>query len=397
MSKFKLSALIGAVCLMSIFLYAFVAFSQATQPTVRLVTKPPVSQIHPFEAEATAPQSPVLLILQAVDAKGLPLINAKIHLIILTPPKSPWFSTDFPIVEGTKLLEIEAIAPKGELSIQQMLPIRGTYQLLVNVTPIVANAFPPIQQRLTLSVPENWVKYRNFGILVIILLFIGLGGGWVIGGRQQVQVGEVAPQRVRLLLSGAIIVAIATLLYVNISAEIAEFGQSHSHADHHTEQNEHLGIVQSQGLSARLLGDTHATVGEAANLAVQVIDTQTNKPATDVLVNVKATQLEDKWVAFAYKAVPDATGQVKWFSQFFDGAPHSLEVEVSPQLNASRQFQPFEVKQEIEVEGVAPPLYVRLIALAYLTAIVVLGLIIGLVIQRRRKQFAKRTQHINAY
>jgi hypothetical protein len=397
MSKFKFSALISAICLMSIFLYTIVGFSQTPQPTVKLVTKPPLSQIHPFEAEATTPQSPALLTLLAVDSKSLPLANAKIHLTILTPPKNPWFSTDFPIVEGTKLLEMEAIAPKGELQIQQLLPIRGTYQLLVNVTPMVANAFTAIQQTLTLSVPENGVKYRNFGILAVILLFVGLGGGLVIGLRQQIQPGEIAPQQVRLLLSGLIVLAIAALLYVNVSAEIAESGMGHAHAHStlHTEKTDNSGIVQSQGLSARLLGDTSATVGQAASLEVQVIDTQTNQPATDVLLNVKATQLEDEWIAFAYKAVPDSKGQLKWLSQFFDGAPHSIEVEVSPQPNAPRQFKPFQVKRKIEVEGIAPPLYIRLIALTYLTGIVVFGLLMGLGIQRRRRQRVSHTRSIS--
>lgn len=125
MSKFKLSALISAICLMGIVSYGWVGFPQSPQPAVRLTTEPPVSQILPFEAEATRLQSPVQLTLQTVDGLGKPLENADIHLTILTPPKNPWLTTDFPIVEGTKLLEIEAPASKGELQFQQMLPIRG--------------------------------------------------------------------------------------------------------------------------------------------------------------------------------------------------------------------------------------------------------------------------------
>ncbi|MBO3463212.1 hypothetical protein G7B40_031205 [Aetokthonos hydrillicola Thurmond2011] len=42
-------------------------------------------------------------------------------------------------------------------------------------------------------------------------------------GRQAIQSGETAPQRVRLLLRGLIIVVvIAALLFVNISAELGE-------------------------------------------------------------------------------------------------------------------------------------------------------------------------------
>jgi hypothetical protein len=378
MSKFKMAALVSAICLMGVVLYNLVVFSQTPQPVVRLLTEPPISKILPFEAEATAPPSPVRLTLQALDATGQPLENAKIRLQILTPPKNPWFPTDFPIVEGTELLNIEAVAPKGELQIQQMLPIRGNYQLLVNVTPIVANAFTPIEQTLTLSVAESWVKYRNFGILAVILLAVGLGGGLVLGGQQQIQPGEIAPQRVRLLLSGAIIVAIASLLIINITAEVAD---SHTQG-HHTHPKEPA-VLQSQGVEARISGDVQATVGQPAKLAVQVIDTTTGQPATDVMLNIKATPAEDKWVAFAYQGMTDAKGQLTWEQQFFDGAPHKIEVEVSPQPQATRQFSPLRVAKSIEVEGVAPPLQVRLIVLAYFTSIIVVGLVIGLNLRRR--------------
>lgn len=385
MSKFKFSALISAICLMGIVFYGWVGFSQSPQPAARLTTEPPVSQILPFEAEATRLQSPVQLTLQTVDALGKPLENANIHLTILTPPKNPWFTTDFPIVEGTNLLEIEAQASRGKLQFQQMLPIRGTYKLLVNVTPNVANAFTPFQQTLTLAVAENWVKYRNFGILAVILLGVGLGGGWIIGGRQPIKPGEFAPRRVRLLLSGATVVAIAALLGVNITAEIAQSGMSMpmSHMTKHEPQANNSGVVQSQGLELQVSGDVSATVGKPTNLQVKVTDTQTNQPATDVILNIKTTQLEHEWVAFAYQGVPDAVGQLTWQQQFFDGAPHKVEVEVSPQKSAVRQFLPFRVKREIEVEGVAPPLTVRLTGLAYFTGIVVIGLLTGLALQHR--------------
>jgi len=378
MSKFKMAALVSTICLMGVVFYSLVVSSQTPQPVVRLTTEPPISQVLPFEAEATALPSPVRLSLQAVDAANQPLENAKIHLQILTPPKNPWFPTDFPIVEGTELLNIEAVTPKGELQIQQMLPIRGNYQLLVNVSPIVANAFTPFQQTLRLSVAESWVKYRNFAILAVILLVLGLGGGLVLGGKQQIQPGEIAPQRVRLLLSGAIIVAIASLLIINITAELAD---SHTHG-HHSQIKEPE-VFQSQGVEARISGDVEATVGQSAKLAVQVIDTTTDQPASDVIVNIKATQSEDKWVAFAYQGVTNAKGQLAWEQQFFDGAPHKVEVEISPSPQATSQFSPLRVAKQIQVEGVAPPLQIRLIVLAYFTSFIVLGLLLGLKLKNK--------------
>lgn len=258
-----------------------------------------------------------------------------------------------------------------------MLPIRGKYQLLVNVTPLTAQ-FSPIQQTLTLDVPESYIKYRNFGILAIILLAVGIVGGLIMGGKQVLQPGEIAPLRVRLLLSGAVVVAIALLLVVNISAEIAE---SHTHALPLVQQQQEKPVTSSE-LKLQITGDNQATVGQVANLQVEALDAK-NQPLTDVVFNIKTTQLENNWVAFAYQGVPDAKGKLTWQQQFFDGAPHKLEVGVSPQPNAVKQFQPLQASQEIAVEGVAPPLGVRLIGLSYFTSIVGLGLAIGLWLRRR--------------
>ncbi|BAY59376.1 hypothetical protein NIES2135_62530 (plasmid) [Leptolyngbya boryana NIES-2135] len=387
MPKLKLSAFISATCLMSLMFYGVTGFSQTPRSTIRLTTDPSISQLAPFEAEAETHKPPARLTLEAIDANGQPLTNAKIRIQILTPSKTPWFTTDFPIVEGTKLLDIDAIAPQGKVQLQQTFPIRGTYQLLVNVTPQTANAFTPFQQTLTLSIPENWIKYRNFAILAAVLLIVGLVGGWIIGGRQLIQPGEIAPQRVRLLLSGAVIVAIAALLYVNVSAEMAQSGMSMpmSHMAETAPKSDASAVRQVQGLEMRLTGDKSAIVGQPARLQVNVIDSQTKQPVSDVQLKVTTTQLENNWNAFAYEGLNDTTGQFSWQQQFFDGAPHRIEVEVFPSSNAIRKFQPFQVEQTIEVEGVTPPLQVRLTGLVYFTGLIVVGLLAGFGIRRRQQ------------
>lgn len=394
MTLLKWPKLIGAICMIGIILYGWIGLSQSPQASVRLTTNPPINQVRPLEAEATTVlgsghyNPPVQLMLQAVNAQGQSLKDAKIHLQLFTRPKNPWFTTDFPIVEGTKLLDIEGNAPTGQLQVQQTLPIRGTYQLLVAVTPLVANAFEPIQQKLTLTLPENPLKFRYFGILVVILLAVGLLGGWVIGGRQAIQPGEIAPQRVRLLLSGLIVVAITALLFVNISAELAESHMSMSMPGMGEEvpPSGKPAKLESQGLYMQLSGAQSATVGQPAKLQVSVSDPKTSQPVTDVVLKVTTTQLENNWVAFAYQGTPDSNGKLSWEQEFFDGAPHSIVVEIAPQANATRQFQPFQVAENIPVEGVAPPMQVRLISLAYFTAIVVIGLLLGLWLRQRQTQ-----------
>ncbi|MDS3861725.1 hypothetical protein RIF25_13020 [Thermosynechococcaceae cyanobacterium BACA0444] len=376
---------------MSLLVYEAIGFTQAPQPTVRLSTEPSLEDIRPFEAEASTNQLPTRFTVQAIDASGQPLKNATVHLQLLTPLTTPWFTTDFPIVEGTTLLDLKTLAPAGEVQFQQMMPTRGVYQLKARVTPQVANAFAPFEQTLPISVSENGVKYQNFAILAAVLLLAGLVGGWVIGQRRGIQPGEIAPKPVRLLLSAAVVVAIAALLYVNVSAEVAQ--------SHHSMAMSHLTEVpppapypsqrQEDGLKAQLSGDQRAVVGRLANFQVSITDARTQQPVTDVMVKVRATQMENGWISFAYNGTTDSTGQLRWQEQFFDGASHQIDVEVTPRPISNRQFRPLQIAQTLEVEGIAPPLHVRLISLCYMTGIVAIGLLLGLQLQQRRSNQAE--------
>jgi hypothetical protein len=382
MRKYRLFAVVSSACICLSILYSLVGVSQTSQSQVLLSTNPPLEKILPFEAGTDRKQSPVTFKLQAVDAGGKLLTNALIKLQISTPRRNPFLTTDFPIVEGTNLLELEAAAPNGKLEFEQMLPIRGNYQIQVNVSPLVANAFASYQQTLNLNVRENPVKYKYFVVLAAILLSLGLLGGWVIGGQEEIKEGEIAPQSVRLLLSALTVVAIVTLLFINITAEVAE-----AHGDAHSPKNEKIApsISQSQGMEVRITGDKLATVGRLANLAVEVKDSTTGAAIKDVGLRVKAIALEDNLTVFAYQGFPNSEGKLIWQEQFFDGAPHKVEVEAISLPESSRQFPVVKVAQSMEVEGIAPPMYIRLIGLFYFTAIVGMGMAIGLLIQHKRE------------
>jgi hypothetical protein len=296
------------------------------------------------------------------------------QLQLLTPGKTPWFTSDFPIVEGTKLLELGAKSPEGKVEFEQVMPIRGSYTLKAQVTPLTADAFESFEQSIQLSVPENAAKYRNAAILIGILILAGVSSGWVVGGNQAVQDGEIAPQSVRLLLSAATVVAIIVLLFVNISAELAS-------ADHHggeTQTSATPFVQRSQDLEIRLSGDRQATVGQLANQTIQVVNSKTGSPEANVVVNVKSIALEDNKQMFAYQGKTNDQGKLDWNEQFFDGAPHQIVAEVP--LSDGTALQ---VSHEIEVEGIEPPLYIRFISLGYYTGIFVLSLLTGIWLHRR--------------
>jgi hypothetical protein len=348
------------------------SIAAAPQPTVRLTTLPEAGQLLPFEAESATPQFPVEFKLEAVDAAGSPIPNARFRLRVLTPAPTPWLTTDFPIVEGTKLLDMEAIAPSGVVNLQQMLPIRGDYRIEAEVTPLVPGQFASFQQTFILPVAEHAAKYRNSVILALVVLAMGIAGGWVIGEQQQIQPGEFAPRRVQILLSGAAIVAIVALLIINL-------GELMPHGDHHhsAAEVETPARLQAQGLELYLSGDTSAIVGQPATLIAEVKEVATGQPPDDVVLNLKVTQLEDGWTTLAYQGRLDAQGRFTWQQQFFDGAPHQVWVELQPQPQSQRQFQPFHVARSIEVEGVEPPLLTRLISLFYLSLILLVGMGLG--------------------
>ncbi|MBK1986045.1 hypothetical protein A0J48_000505 [Sphaerospermopsis aphanizomenoides BCCUSP55] len=377
MKKYRLFVVISAVCITLSIFYSLVGVSQTPKSKVILSTNPPLERLFPFEAATEKAQAPVNFTLEAVDAAGKNLENAVIKLEISTPKPTPWLTTDFPIVEGTKLLAMEVAAPKGKLEFQQVLPIRGDYQILAKVTPVVENAFEPYQETLNFHVRENPVKYKYFAILAAILLAMGLFGGWVIGGQEELRQGEIAPQSVRLLLSGLTVIAIVTLLFINITAEVAQ-----AHGSEHDHKLEKIApsVVKSQNFDVKIDGDKTATVGKLANLSVEVKD-NTGKPIKDAVIDVKSVALEDNLTVFAYQGFSNQDGKLIWRSQFFDGAPHKVEVEVS-----NRQLPPIKVAQLVEVEGIQPPMLTRLISLFYLTGIVGIGMTIGLFMQELRKR-----------
>lgn len=344
----------------------------ASQTAVQLQTNPPLNQIVPNT-------EPVQLTVQAIDANQQPIADANIQIRLLTPPKTPWFTSDFPIVEGTTLLELDAIAPAGKLQFEQVLPIRGTYRLEANVTPQTAGAFEPFEQVLTLSVPENPVKYRNLGILIAILLLTGCGGGWVLGGDQTVREGEIAPQSVRMLLSAATLLAIVVLLTVNITAEISE-ARSPLHS---VAASADPAIAQAQGIRVELAGDRQATVGQTATQTLLVTDANSKEPIANTAVNLQAIALEHNERVFSFAGMTDRAGRFTWQQQFFDGAPHQVSATIAPAANSVRQFAPIQVAREVEVEGIAPPLPIRFISLIYFTAIFVVGLVAGFLGHRR--------------
>ncbi|MGB3493230.1 MAG: hypothetical protein WBA57_10915 [Elainellaceae cyanobacterium] len=365
----SLASLLGGAAALSTLWFSGAAVSAA--PSVALETDPPLSDVIPFSRATT-------LSLTAVDDSGQPLEDASFDLTLVTPPKTPWWTSDFPIVEGTTLLELTLPAPEGKAEFQNTMPIRGTYQLQIAVTPQVAGSFEPYTETLTLKVPENPVKYRNVAILLSLLFVVGLGGGWIIGGEQTVIDGETAPRRVQWLLSGAAITAIAAMLYISIAAERAD-----AHASDHDDAH---AVVETgpvpEDIVAEIDDQAIATVGQMIPLVVSVADASGNAFENAVL-DVEVRSVEYGRAVTNFTTQTNTEGEFTWQQQFFDGAPHQIIVNVAPAPDAEGEFTPFTLAKTIDVNGVAPPVSTRMISLSYFTLFLAMGMGTGYWLKQR--------------
>ncbi len=357
----------GAILLL--LLGAPSAFAQETAGRVLLTLDPPVQRLIPFEAEAKQQKPPPRFHVEAQDSQGKALSRVRMQIKIVTPETTPWISTDFPIVEGTELLSLEVPAAQGVVEFEQMLPIRGAYQVFVNVLPMNDTAAKPlIEKVLTVNVPENPVKFQNFAILAGMCTLVGVVGGFFIG---QPQGGPTLgiPESVRLLLIGLTLTAMAALIFINVSAE---FQGGHSSMGGMTAKMSPMKAPspeqdkeQEQVLS--LDGAKEARVGTAESFQAKITDRRTGQ-AIPSAFEVSVFNTENNWKLFSIATPID--NHLRWRQQFFDGSGHRIEVQTPPHKNQPALI----TKQSVAVEGIAPPVSVRLKALAYLTGFVALGL-----------------------
>jgi hypothetical protein len=320
----------------------------------------------PFEAEAVVAVSPPTLTLQ----KGATTLN-KFRLQIAMPSQTPWLSTDFPIVEGRTLFEIETtFPPSGQWKLQPMLPIRGEYLVKVDTG-------GGASQVIKLQLDENPVKILNFAWLAIVLALVGFAGGYLIGGKQETKEDQLAPTKIEVLLCVAAIVAIVAMFTLAAGAEIG----THNNC----QRKEVIGgsdqLMATGGCYSLEFSGSHAIdVGDLAKFTALLKDTRTNLPVANVPVEIAVIQSEEQFTDLAFTALTDERGEVSWKQTFFDGAPHKVNARVIDSKGTSLKTWLI-----VRVVPIHPPLARRLIGLAYMVAFLIAGFVSGFLWSRRRK------------
>ncbi|MDQ3235133.1 MAG: hypothetical protein M3Q07_25270, partial [Pseudobdellovibrionaceae bacterium] len=128
--------------LLSFFLLMLTGGIQAAAPAVlKMQTDPDAMNVHP--------QHDTLDFRISVhQSNGTPIPRARLH-VQLQAPDTPWLaSTDFPVVEGTSLLDTDVQLDQGEYKFRYVPPIRGVYTLKASVTPLPGDtSFAPAEQQ----------------------------------------------------------------------------------------------------------------------------------------------------------------------------------------------------------------------------------------------------------
>lgn len=104
--------------------------------------------------------------------------------VFLSSPEPEFFSpTDFPIVEGTDLIDATLPVVNGKASFQYMFPIRGDYRLKVEVMDEKGNALGT--HDLVISISENPEEVKNAVLFIALLAVFGFAVGYLLSRRRK--------------------------------------------------------------------------------------------------------------------------------------------------------------------------------------------------------------------
>jgi hypothetical protein len=150
-------------------LIVLLAFPVGAEP-IQLDIFPSVGQIRPVVDSAR-----FVVSVKTADLEHTRAVRLR---ILLTAPEPGWlFSTDFPRVEGRRLLDMETTSGNGRAEWEYVFPIRGTYRLEVEA---VLASGDRMQETFHIPVKEQEQKYLYLGIVIGALFLFGFVAGRIL-------------------------------------------------------------------------------------------------------------------------------------------------------------------------------------------------------------------------
>ena len=311
------------------------------EKTIDLQIQPTLENIRPLS-------KPARLTLTLRDGAGKAIDRAWFRVRLHAPPRGLFFSTDFPQVEGTHLIEIESPTFQGKVEWEYVFPIRGVYRLEVSAVDGVGDG---VKQVFPLRVRESRTK----------LLYLGgfLAGLFLFG----VMVGRLFTRR-----GGEAHIAGSLLWLLGSTMSICP--------------------AMAQELTPKVPRDREflvrlevspPKVGQLSDIHLRLFEEKTGK-SHPTHFTVAITQLEKgKRIFLLNRILTD--GNLAFKFHFVDGSPH--RVSSIAELTGRN---PIRAEKDVAVTGIEPPKAVSLRALVLFLGVLVLGLITGRISRRGKKQ-----------
>lgn len=142
------------------------AAASADDFNIFLKTSPKLELLRPFA-------DPVNMSLLVTHADGTPVMG-RVAIAVDAPERGAFLSTDFPLVESSRMLELVLPLRQGRADWKYLFPIRGDYRLSVSV---IAADGKANSKSFAIAVPENRQKWLWLGLFCAGLFLSGFIAG----------------------------------------------------------------------------------------------------------------------------------------------------------------------------------------------------------------------------
>ena len=143
------------------------AAAQALDGNIQLQVSPDTTLLRPLKDAAT-------VTIDYTGPREAPVTPVDLSVRLTAPPPGTLVSTDFPLIEGTRLFDVKLTGVTGPLSLDYVFPIRGEYRLDVSATDRGGGR---LERSFTLRVRENSAKTAFLAGFVAALFLLGFIAG----------------------------------------------------------------------------------------------------------------------------------------------------------------------------------------------------------------------------
>ena len=286
--------------------------------------------LHPYSDPAT-------LTLLVTGADGKPLAQGWVAIRLEAPEPGWFFSTDFPLVEGSRLLEMSLPLRKGRAEWKYLFPIRGEYRLTVEFTALDGQKATKI---FTIAIRENQQKWFFLGIFSLALFALGVMAGRIFTSSRSNPVGEITA-------SLALFVGILMASVGSVAAQAAE-------------RSSQFGWLEIDP----------AIVGKPSKVSWRLAGDE-NAESRAVLLTLTIAHLEKGKTVFAIERLLIDREFALSF-QFADAAEY--RITALAQVVGRRMLR---TEQNIIVTGVEPPAWAMIPAMGFSLVVIAVGLAVG--------------------